>query len=97
MATLGTFTKQENGSYTGSISTLLIRARIDIKTVSKTSDKAPDYRVFAGDIEIGAAWSAVSKDNSPYLSVKLDDPCFPAAILCRLAKTDKGYSLVWAR
>ncbi|MDD4616742.1 MAG: DUF736 domain-containing protein [Alphaproteobacteria bacterium] len=97
MATIGTFIKQENGSFTGSLATLTVRARIDIKPIEKTSDKAPDFRVFAGDTEIGAAWSTTSKDNNRYLSVKLDDISFPAPILCRLVKSDKGYALVWSR
>lgn len=97
MATLGTFSKQENGTYSGFLSTLLVRTKVDIKPIQKTSEKAPDFRIFAGEIEVGAAWSAVSKDNVPYLSVKIDDPLFPAAILCRLVKSDKGYSLVWSR
>jgi uncharacterized protein (DUF736 family) len=96
MAIIGTFTKQDNG-YQGSLATLTVKAKVSINPVEKTSDKAPDFRVFTGTTEIGAAWSATSKEGKAYLSVKLDDPSFAAAILCRLVETDKGYALVWNR
>lgn len=97
MATIGTFNIQENGSYTGSITTLNVKAKLTIKPIDKTSEKAPDFRVLAGDAEIGAAWSLMSKENKPYLSVRLDDPSFPSAIDCRLVKSEQGYALVWSR
>ena len=96
MATIGTFTKQENG-YQGTIATLTINTKISITAVKKTEEKAPDYRVFAGKVEIGAAWKKTSKENHPYVSVKLDDPSFPAAIFCNLIETDGGYVLIWSR
>ena len=96
MAIIGTFTKQDTG-YQGSLSTLTVKAKVRITPVDKTSDKSPDFRVFTGNTEIGAAWSATSKEGNPYLSVKLDDPSFATAILCRLVETDKGPSLVWTR
>lgn len=96
MAIIGTFTKQDNG-YRGVVATLALKGKIAINPVEKTNEKSPDYRVFAGSVEIGAAWSQTSKENKPYLSVKLDDPSFPAAILCRLVNTENGYALVWNR
>ena len=45
------------------------------------SDKAPDYRIWAGAIEFGAAWKKTARDSErEYLSVKLDDLSFPAPI-----------------
>ena len=97
MAIIGTFTKQDNGSYTGTLATLTVKAKVSIAPVEKTSDKAPDFRVFVGNAEIGAAWTTTSKEKNTYLSVKLDDPSFPAAILCRLVTTADGHALVWSR
>jgi uncharacterized protein (DUF736 family) len=68
-----------------------------IRRVQKGGEKAPDFRVYAGDAEIGPAWSKVSAEKKPYLSVKLDDPSFASAILCRLVETDQGHTLVWTR
>ena len=96
MAIIGTFTKQD-GSFTGSLTTLTVKAKVTISPIDKTGEKAPDFRVYAGNAEIGAAWSATSKEGKAYLSVKLDDPSFATAILCRLVETDKGHSLVWTR
>ncbi len=96
MSVIGTFTKQD-ASFAGVLATLTVKAKVNITPVEKTADKAPDFRVYAGNAELGAAWSATSKEGKPYLSVKLDDPSFASPILCRLVETEKGYSLVWTR
>ena len=96
MAIIGTFTKQDN-AYQGMISTLSVSAKATITPVEKTGEQSPDFRVFAGKAEIGAAWLATSKAGNAYISVKLDDPSFPAPIFCRLLEADKGHSLVWTR
>lgn len=97
MAIIGTFTKQDGGAFSGSLATLTVKAKVTIAPVEKSGEKAPDFRIYAGTAEIGAAWSATSKEGKPYLSVKLDDPSFPAPILCRLVETEKGHALVWTR
>ncbi len=96
MATIGTFTKQD-GSFVGSLTTLTVKSKVTISPIDKTSEKAPDFRVYAGNAEIGAAWSATSKEGKAYLSVKLDDPSFTKPILARLVEMDKGHALVWTR
>ena len=53
--------------------------------------------VSAGQTEFGAAWKKVSNENRDDLSVKLDDPSFPAAIYASLVDADEGYSLIWSR
>lgn len=97
MTIIATMTKHEDGSYTGSVSTLAVKANIRIAPVDKTSEKAPDYRVTAAGAEIGAGWTQMSKENQEYVSVKLDDPSFPAPISCALVQTPEGYALVWSR
>jgi uncharacterized protein (DUF736 family) len=97
MAIIGTFTKQENGSYAGSLATLTIKAKINIFPVQKANDKAPDFRVSAANADIGGAWTTTSEEGKPYISVKLDDPSFPTPIHCRLVETADGYALIWGR
>ena len=96
MATIGTFTKQD-GSFVGSLTTLTVKSKVTISPIDKTSEKATDFRVYGGNAEIGAAWSATSKEGKAYLSVKLDDPSFATPILARLVEMDKGHALVWTR
>ncbi len=58
--TLGTFTKQNDGSFTGTLKTLNVTANLVIVPVDKMSENAPDYRVYAGNgqrYEVGAGWS----------------------------------------
>ena len=98
MAQIGTFTRAEDGSYTGIIKTLSlnIKARFLLAEPSD-NEKAPNLRVMFRDVEIGAAWQRTSKDNTVYHSVKLDDPSFPAPIYANLVAVDDGYALVWSR
>jgi uncharacterized protein (DUF736 family) len=96
MAIIGKFTKQDN-AYQGTISTLLVNAKVTITPVEKTGEQSPDFRVFGGKAEIGAAWSTTSKAGNAYISVKLDDPSFAAPIFCRLVASDKVHSLIWNR
>ncbi|KDP95314.1 hypothetical protein ER13_04095 [Brevundimonas sp. EAKA] len=97
MANIGTFTR-DGDNFTGAISTLALKAKASLHPNTKTSDQAPDYRVYAGGAEIGAAWLKTSKGERPYLSVKLDDPSFPSAIFCRLVESTNGqHRLLWSR
>jgi uncharacterized protein (DUF736 family) len=98
MAIIGTFTKDSAGNYNGSIRTLTLTVKqATLRRVEKTTDQAPDYRMDMGGIEFGAAWLKTSREDREYLSVKLDDPSFPAAIYATLVQADEGYSLIWSR
>ena len=98
MAQIGSFTRGEDGVFTGSIRTLSlnVKARL-IPAESSSNDKAPDLRVQVGSIEIGAAWKRTSKENREYYSAKLDDPSFPSPIYANLVQVESGYALVWSR
>ncbi len=98
MATIGTFTRSGD-SFTGTVKTLSINAKTVIKPADKASDKAPDYRIFQGSVEFGAAWKKTSGEGRSYLSVKLDDPSFPAPIYATLVEGEEAgsYSLIWSR
>ncbi|WP_408901852.1 DUF736 family protein [Plastoroseomonas hellenica] len=66
---MGTFTKT-TGGYTGTVSTLALDAKVQVRPAEKSSEKAPDFRTLAGRAEIGA-----DLERGPrLLSVKLDDP-----------------------
>jgi uncharacterized protein (DUF736 family) len=97
MATIGTFTKSQDG-YTGTVSTLTLDAKVQVRPAEKTSDKAPDFRIFAGRAEIGAAWKKTSNEGRGYLSMKFDDPSLPAPIQANLFEMEGGeYELIWSR
>jgi uncharacterized protein (DUF736 family) len=101
MTQIGTFTRNDDGSLNGSIVTLAVQAknvRLIPSDPAATSEKAPDLRVFASGIEIGAAWSRTSKDDRAYHSVKLDDPSFTAPVYANLFEGEDGkYALIWSR
>ena len=99
MATIGTFQAHADGSFSGAIHSLAINLKtVQFRPVAdKSGDKGPDFRVFAGKAEIGAAWKKTSRDKNQYLSVKLDDPSFGAAVNAALVVIDEVHSLVWSR
>lgn len=95
MATIGKFTKDGN-DFNGVIRTLAINTKLTLAEVpNKSSENAPDYRVYADRIEIGAGWLQTSKSGREYVSVKLDDPSFTAPIFARLM-IESG-ELIWTR
>jgi len=99
MATIGTFTASDNG-YSGSIKTLTLNIKAKFVASEKDHEKAPDYRIFAGSTEFGAAWKKTARDSErEYLSVKLDDPSFPAPLYASLVKVDgdDSFTLIWSR
>ena len=51
MAQIGTFTRDENGAYAGTIKTLTLNVKATIKPCDRDNDKAPDYRVTTNGIE----------------------------------------------
>jgi len=98
MATIGTFNQQSDGNYSGSIKTLSLNVKsAQLRANDKTDEKAPDFRIFSGSTEFGAAWKRTSREDREYLSVKLDDPSFPAPIYASLVEIDGGHSLIWSR
>ncbi|HVI33704.1 DUF736 domain-containing protein [Phenylobacterium sp.] len=98
MATIGTFTRQADGSYAGAIKTLSLNVRqAQLRPNDKSDERAPDFRIFAGAVEFGAAWKKTSRENRDYLSVKLDDPSFAVPIYATLVDAEEGYSLIWSR
>lgn len=98
MATIGTFTKSGEG-FVGAVKTLTLNVKAQLKPAEKTKDNSPDFRIFTGQTEFGAAWNKKSKDGRDYVSVKLDDPSFPTPIFASLVKAEEGenHNLIWSR
>ena len=67
MATIGTFTKSENG-FSGQIKTVTLNIKAKFAPADKENDKAPDYRIWAGQTDYaklsvmrsGVAWAQAS-------------------------------------
>jgi uncharacterized protein (DUF736 family) len=99
MAQIGTFIRDENGAYAGTIKTLTLNVKATIKPCDRDNDKAPDYRVTANGVEFGAGWSRAARETgAEYLSLKLDDPSFTAPVYASLVQGDKGeHKLIWSR
>lgn len=100
MATIGSFTTTENG-FSGSIRTLSLNVKARFQRITNPSDKGPHFRIYAGgNVELGAAWQKTSAETGrDYLSVKLDDPSFPAPIYATLSEVEgeEGFQLIWSR
>jgi uncharacterized protein (DUF736 family) len=101
MAIIGTFTRSADGKFSGSLKTLTLSAKLQFAAeTNKSKDNAPDYRVFLGTIEVGAAWKKTAKESGRvYWSVELDDPAFAAPLFASLVETEDGksFNLLWSR
>ena len=88
--TIGTFTAKDDRSYAGSLRTLTINQRVTIVPNGKTKNSQPDYRVFAGAFEVGAAWVRNSeRTGEEYLSVTIAAPEFgPRKLYANLVSVD---------
>jgi uncharacterized protein (DUF736 family) len=98
MATIGTFARTDTG-FAGSVKTLTLNVKaVKFTPAEGENENGPDFRVFAGATEFGAAWKKQSDKGNSYLSVKLDDPSFPAPIYASLVETDtEDLALIWSR
>lgn len=98
MPQIGTFARGESGEFHGTIRTIALDFEAVIRPSEKETERSPDYRLFAGAIEFGAAWAKTSREDRAYLSVKLDDPSFPAPIYASLIEGGNGeHRLIWSR
>ena len=103
MATIGTVTRTSSGSFKGQLKTLSIRADIEIVVnPRKANTIQPDYRVIAGDIEIGAGWNRHSEiSGRDYVSLSFAAPEFGPrrlyANLGRVAGSDNPdlFAIIW--
>lgn len=98
MSTIGHFVTTPDG-YVGAIRSLKLALRnVRFRAVEcDDTRKQPAFRIEAGGVELGAAWKRTSRDGNDYLSVKLDDPSFPAPVFARLHAAEEGFDLVWSR
>lgn len=100
MSIIGTFKKTDDG-YSGTIRTMTISVKAAFVVNDKNgNDKAPDFKVVAGEREFGAAWKAKTKGEEPqeFLRVELDDPSFSAPLRAALFANGIDASvLVWSR
>ena len=97
MATIGTFTKTDNG-FTGHVDTLAVNILVTLrKNNDKQSDKHPDYDLLFSDLKIGAAWNRTGKKGR-FISVSFDDPSFAPGYY-NLVKTgiEHSYTLIFER
>lgn len=94
---IGTFTKNED-SFTGTIRSPILNFKtVKITPAKGDGDKFPDFHLFAGNVELGAAWQKLSEEGATYYTVKIDDPTFAKPVFARLTEGEDGYSLVWTR
>ncbi len=100
MTIIGSFIKKESG-FLGTLRTLALDTNVKIVPLDLPGDAAPNFRIFAGSVEIGAGWNKAARDSGrPYISVKIDDPTFPTAIYASLFEAEEpsqNYNLVWSR
>ncbi|HET9131340.1 MAG TPA: DUF736 family protein [Terriglobia bacterium] len=102
MTAIGTLTPTRDGGWAGP--SLIMANTVKIKLVpndNQANPKAPAFRVFAGDAELGAAWQQRTNENAPreFLSVNLDFPGLQEPISAAIFFSEDGTKgrAVWNR
>jgi uncharacterized protein (DUF736 family) len=75
---IGFVEKRTDGSYQGELKTLTVHSSLTLRpNLKKTEVSAPDFLVFANDLEIGGGWyKASAASGRQYLTVALAVPEF---------------------
>lgn len=102
MTAIGIFTATPEG-FEGRLRTLTLDVALTIVPADPSdAEKAPDYRVRAGDrdaaYEVGAGWKHFGERAGAFVALVLDDPAFPAPLRANLfAGEDGTHLLTWTR
>jgi uncharacterized protein (DUF736 family) len=103
MPAIGLVTKNEKGGYSGMLNTLTINAPINfIPIKEKHSERSPDFHIYSGKAEVGAAWIRTGRESGrEYVSACFSAPEFGTrkihANLGRAAGQDDPdvFALIW--
>ena len=101
MPAIGTVTRTATGSFKGQLRTLSIKADIEIvANANKATSTQPDYRVLAGEVEVGAGWNRRSETTGrDYVSLSLAAPEFEPrrlyANLGRMPGDEDRFAIIW--
>jgi uncharacterized protein (DUF736 family) len=100
MTAIGSFTKTGD-DFTGSLQTLTVTATLHLIALDPGYPEGPNYRVKSvHDLDVGVAYSKHDQDGNPYISLAIDDPCFPSQLRATLWPPKQGvgpYILYWHR
>lgn len=102
MTTIGIFTATSEG-FEGRLHTLTLDIPLTIVPAEAgETEKAPDYRVMAGDgeatYEVGAGWKHIGERAGAYVALVIDDPALAAPLRANLFAGDGGtHILTWSR
>ncbi|HSF13245.1 MAG TPA: DUF736 domain-containing protein [Erythrobacter sp.] len=102
MTAIGNFHTTPEG-FEGRLRTLTLDVPLTIVAEQPVdNDKAPTYRVFAGEgdetYEVGAGWTHVGEKAGEFIALVLDDPALPFSLRANLFTGDDGaHILTWTR
>ena len=99
MTTIGPFLRTATG-FSGSVKTSSIQIEnVTFVPAEGSTERGPDFRIYAENFELGAAWKKTSRETKrTYYSVKLDDPGLPLIFASLIEAGDgKSHNLVWSR
>ncbi|MCW1429347.1 DUF736 domain-containing protein [Novosphingobium sp. JCM 18896] len=75
MPAIGHVSRQQDGSFKGSIRTLSVSAEIQIVPNRAKMGEQPDYRVFAGGVELGGGWIRTGEvSGNEYIRISMAAP-----------------------
>ncbi len=76
MSAIGYVTRQQDGSFKGTIDLLTYRGPLDLVPNKSRTGKQPHYRCYSRNTEVGAAWIDQNREGEDYVGLDLHNPAF---------------------
>lgn len=101
MATIGTLHRKADGTYVGQLNTLSLNVPLTMEPIAKTSENAPDFRIYSGRAEVGAGWKNIGRESrAEYISVAFESPELPKKIFANLGQAagqddEDVFAIIW--
>lgn len=102
MSSIGYVQKQPNGHFKGVLTTLSVRAEIELIPNRTKTGEQPDYRIRAAGVELGGAWIRTGDvSGQEYIRLSMAAPELgPRTLYANLGRAagqddDDSYAIIW--
>lgn len=101
---IGSVKPQDGGELLGHLAIMSFDARVGLKPVASTSDRAPKFEIVALNVarrwvRIRALWEKEARETGEvYLADHIDDPALPSKLfVAAFRQADDAYAIAWTR
>lgn len=91
--------RETGKAFAGTLRTITLKLDVVIEPVAQAPGAfGPSHHIYTGTLWIGAAWENHDEAGRRFLTLRLDDPLFPAPINATLKEAEAGAWIAeWVR